>query len=478
MIKKNSGLNYIMRRFLCLVGVFGLLHGELGLARIGAQYQMELGNPSDAKTDTFSKTNYLIKRAEYALSYNSTHQQPNWVSWSFTAEDRGSSGRSDNFTEDKDLPVGFARLDGATFGGGLDRGHMCPSADRTCSPQHNDVTFIMSNIAPQAAGNNRGPWNDFEQYCRTLTSGGQEVLVICGPSNFKGDKTHAGIPVPEAFWKIAVVRKEGGTITSSARVIAVSMPNKNEVQGTSWTDYITSVEEIEKDTGYKFFNTLTASTASNLKLVVDKSATGKRKGVEKEGGAAIASAEPKVEPKTVITSEKPVVAQALPPPPITLPECQSIVVFRKTDQGPIETKIAKTKRDGDAVEVVGEDGKLLILGSRLVLAIAPLPPSADIKLTKEQVDLALSRYVREEKTDEIKGLLADGRAKWTAIKASLEAPVVASAQSETANELDVPTAAGVEEPAPVVTRVEAKPVLGWKGLVKWVEAFVRGFLSK
>jgi hypothetical protein len=311
-----------------------------------------------------------------------------------------------------------------------------------------------------------------------LTSGGQEVLVICGPSNFKGDKTHAGIPVPEAFWKIAVVRKEGGTITSSARVIAVSMPNKNEVQGTSWTDYITSVEEIEKDTGYKFFNTLTASTASNLKLVVDKSATGKRKGVEKEGGAAIASAEPKVEPKTVITSEKPVVAQAPPPPPITLPECQSIVVFRKTDQGPIETKIAKTKRDGDAVEVVGEDGKLLILGSRLVLAIAPMPPSADIKLTKEQVDLALSRYVREEKTDEIKDLLADGRAKWTAIKASLEAPVVASAQPETANELDVPTAAGVEEPAPVVSRVEAKPEVGWRGLVKWVESFVRGFISK
>jgi endonuclease G len=329
---------------------------------------MELGNPTDAKADTFCKTNYLIKRPEYALSYNSGHQQPNWVSWSFTSEDRGSSGRSDSFTEDKTLPSGFARLDGATFGGGLDRGHMCPSADRTCTPQHNEVTFIMSNIAPQAAGNNRGPWNDFEQYCRTLVFGGQEVLVICGPSNFKGEKTHAGIPVPEAFWKIAVVRKEGGTITSSSRVIAVSMPNKNEVQGTSWTDYITSVEVIEKDTGYKFFNTLTASTASNLKMVVDKSATGKKKGIEREGETAIASAEAKEEPKPV-TAPTPIVAQAPLPPPITLPESQSIVVWKKTAESTMECKVAKAKINGDAAEITCDDGKLLIVGSKSVLAI-------------------------------------------------------------------------------------------------------------
>ncbi len=465
-----------MRRFLGLVGAFALLQADLALARIGIQYQMALGNPTDAKSDTLCKTNYLVKRAEYALSYNSVRQQPNWVSWSFTTDDRGSSGRSDNFTEDKTLPSGFARLDGSTFGGGFDRGHMCPSADRTLSVQHNEVTFIMSNIAPQAGGNNRGPWNDFEQYCRELASGGQEVLIMCGPSGFKGDKTHAGIPIAEAFWKIAVVRKEGGTITSSSRVIAVSMPNKNEIKGTSWTDYITSVEEIEEDTGYKFFDTISTSTASNLKVVVDKSATGKRKGIEKEGATAIASAETKEEAKPEPAT---VVAQAPPPPPVTLPESQSIVIFRKSDQGPLESKIAKAKRDGDAVEILGEDGKLLLLGSRLVLAIVPLPPSAEIQLTKEQAELALSRYEKAEKTDELKTLLADGRAKWTAIKATLEASVVVvSVEPESVNELDVPTAAGVEETEPVVVRVEAKPETGWRVWVSWAKGFVRGILGR
>ena len=463
-----------MPRILCLLLI---IQSNLGFARIGVQYQMELGNPSDAKTDASSKTNYLIKRPEYALSYNSTHQQPNWVSWSFTSEDRGSSGRSDNFTEDRDLPAGFARLNGATFGGGLDRGHMCPSADRTCTPQHNEVTFIMSNIAPQAAGNNRGPWNDFEQYCRTLVSGGQEVLVICGPSNFKGEKTHAGIPVPEAFWKIAVVRKEGGTITSSTRVIAVSMPNKNEVQGTSWTDYITSVEVIEKDTGYKFFNTLTASTASNLKMVVDKSATGKKKGIQREGETAIASAVPKEEPKPV-TAPTPIVAQAPLPPPITLPESQSIVVWKKTAESTMECKVAKAKINGDAAEITCDDGKLLIVGSKSVLAIVPLPPSEDIKLTKEQVELALSKYDQAEKVGEIKPLLVDGRAKWMTIKTALEAPVVASAQTEPAPELDVPTAAGVEESAPVVAKLEIKPETRWKNWMSWAKSFLIKVLGK
>lgn len=114
-----------------------------------------------------------------------------------------------------------------------------------------------------------------------------------------------------------------------------------------------------------------------------------------------------------------------------------------------------------------------------MLAIAPLPPSAKIQLTKEQVDLALNRYDKAEKTDELKTLLADGRAKWTAIKATLEAPVVvASVQPKQDNELDVPTAAGVEEPEPVVFKVEAKKMTGWRAWVGWVKGFLNALLSK
>ena len=173
------------------------------------------------------------------------------------------------------------------------------------------------------------------------------------------------------------------------------------------------------------------------------------------------------------------VAQTPSPSPMRLPEAQSVVFFWKTDQGLVESRVAKEKGDGDVVEILSEDKKLPILGSRLALVIAPLSPSNDIqKLTKERVDLASSRYDRAEKMDELKTLLADGRAKWNAIQATPEAPVIASSQPDSFKELDVTTAAGLEEPALVVSKVETKPKTGWDGWISWAKSFTEKALGK
>jgi DNA/RNA endonuclease G (NUC1) len=440
-------------------------------ARIGANYQLELGNPSSATSESGNKKNFLIKRDEYAESYNNETEEPNWVSWSLTKEDTGHSGRSKDFFVDTTLPSGFVQVTTETFSG-YDRGHMCPSGDRTVTREHNDKTFLMSNMVPQAADNNRGPWEQFESYCRDLAFHGDEVLIICGPSCFRGSASH-GVAIPKYTWKIAVTRKPGGSITSSSRVIAIKMPNKNGIKNTVWTDYITSVAEIEKDTGYKFFDTLTASTASTLKVVVDKEATGGRKGgSEKE--TAVATTE---EPKATSTSSTQapiqlVATQAAPvvetPAPVVLPDGPSLIVYRKKTDGPIETRTANVKRSKEVVEVTKEDGALLILNSNLVLAILPLPPKEEVKMSSEQIDLALSKYDEAEKDGSIKELLQEGHAKWTALKtpAVVEAPVapvVANVQPPKESELDVPTAAGVEEPELPVWRVWYEKARDWIG---------------
>jgi hypothetical protein len=172
------------------------------------------------------------------------------------------------------------------------------------------------------------------------------------------------------------------------------------------------------------------------------------------------------------TATAPHVAPTPPTSPMRLPETQSVVFFWKTDQGSVESRVAKVKGDDDVIEIMSEDRKLPILGSHLVLVIAPLPPGDDIqKLTKEQLDLASSRYDRAEKIDELKTLLADGRAKWNAIKATPEAPVLTSNQSDSLQELDVTTAAGVEEPAPVLAKDETKPKTGWESWIAWAKSF-------
>src|SRR4029077_1013648 len=125
------------------------------------------------------------------------------------------------------LPPGFYAVTTSDYNGvgaiNFDRGHMCPSADRTDNVSDNDLVFYMSNIIPQAANNNEGVWGNFEDYCRTLARSGNELLIICGPSGFGTNRIPSGkAAIPAFTWKIAVVVPPGaGTalsrITTSTR---------------------------------------------------------------------------------------------------------------------------------------------------------------------------------------------------------------------------------------------------------------------
>jgi len=179
------------------------------------------------------------------------------------------------------------------------------------------------------------------------------------------------------------------------------------------------------------------------------------------------------------TATRPHFARTTQPPPVTSPENQSVVFFWKTDQGSVESRVAKIKGDSDVLEIMSEERKLPILGSRLVLVIAPLAAGRNIeKLTKDQMDLALNRYDRAEKMDELKMLLAEERAKRSVNQSPAEASVGTSAQREPLPALDVPTAAGAEEPAPTATEVKGQTVAGWKTWVSWAKSITGKALGR
>jgi len=241
-------------------------------ARLGVDYQMQLGNPTAATVDTNNHIHYLIQRSQYAMDYNDTTHQANWVSWSYTTEDSGNSGRSRSFFVDNSLPIGFVKISNASFDG-YDRGHMCPSGDRTASVADNEETFLMSNMIPQHATNNQLVWAKFEDYCRTAASGGSEVLNTCGPGDFGATSISNGMKLPGSVWKVVVVAPSGSAlapskVTTACRVIAIKTPNTVSV-GTNWVSYVTTVEQIEADTGLKFFSSLPTSVARYLRKVKD-----------------------------------------------------------------------------------------------------------------------------------------------------------------------------------------------------------------
>jgi DNA/RNA endonuclease G (NUC1) len=251
--------------------------------------QMQLGNPTGATSDTNNHSHFLILRTVDAVDYSDNNGQPNWASWDLTSADVGTSGRSDAWAVDTSLPSGFWPGSTSTFpdigAESYDRGHMCPSGDRTVTVPTNELVFIMSNIIPQGSLNNEGIWADFESYCRTVLTT-QEVLITCGPSHFSGSKPfdtgHVGLA--SNVWKIAVfVPLGGGTALSrvtnanpsSIRVIAINTPNSrsvtNKISGVTpkWTNFVTSVKQVQAETGYNFFSALPTNLAWVLRSKVD-----------------------------------------------------------------------------------------------------------------------------------------------------------------------------------------------------------------
>ncbi len=259
---------------------------QQGQAIIDINLQMQLGNPTGATADATNQLHhlhYLIQHPQYALDYSDTNRQPNWVSWDLTSSDVGSSGRTDAWAVETNVPPDFHPVPTSTFGSvngqSYDRGHMCPSADRTDSVPDNEKTFIMSNIIPQASQNNQGLWATFENYSRSLISS-QELLIISGPSNFGTNRILSGghAVIASNVWKIVVCVPLGAgsalsRITNadpnSIRVIALNTPNDASVSGKSWTAFVTSTKQIQQETGYNFFSALPNNLAWVLRSKVD-----------------------------------------------------------------------------------------------------------------------------------------------------------------------------------------------------------------
>lgn len=199
-----------------------------------------LGNPDNATPDPRNPDHYLLPRPEFVLSYNDSLHFPNWVAWRLTASDIGDTERG-NFVADPDLPEPFTHLTTRDYSGtGYDRGHNCPSKDRSASRAINDVTFYMSNITPQKHGMNAGPWEGLESYSRQLAQDGNELYILCGHGFESKDPTRAArigrnaIAVPDFGWKIVLVlpEKRGNDlarIRAETRVIAVKIDRKSVV---------------------------------------------------------------------------------------------------------------------------------------------------------------------------------------------------------------------------------------------------------
>jgi endonuclease G, mitochondrial len=228
---------------------------------------LALGNPSEAKPDPVARDNYLILGEGSAISYNDTRGTANWISWKTTKAELGPTVPRPPFRHDPRLPRGFKPVHPEMYSGsGLDRGHLVPSSDRFASERLNEKTFYMTNIVPQSPALNRFPWERLEAYARGAARRGRDVYNISGCYGDAG-RLKDRVTVPTNCWKVIVIVPGGLGITeidSRANVIAVDMPNTEEVRKNAWRKYLTTPAELERRTGYRFFTGLSEERRMEL----------------------------------------------------------------------------------------------------------------------------------------------------------------------------------------------------------------------
>jgi DNA/RNA endonuclease G (NUC1) len=188
------------------------------------------------------------------------------VSYNIDATHFGGEDRCDCFTFDPILAAqGFAPYTTADYTGagayhkyGIDRGHLARSFDRTAGSLDNATTYYFTNIIPQAARLNQGPWAAMETFLGNLASRPQqnkEVYVVTGVAGEKGTvKDQKKITIPAYVWKVAVImpRNQGlGDVDDyrDVEVIAVAVTN-DSTSTLPWETYKTTVDAVEALSGY------------------------------------------------------------------------------------------------------------------------------------------------------------------------------------------------------------------------------------
>ena len=161
------------------------------------------------------------------------------------------------------------------FGWGWARGHMLPSSQRYNTWENNAQTCYATNIMVQQYDFNGGTWADVEALERDKNC--SDTLYVVVGTLFEDSKTITRfgrtIGVPTHCYKLLLRTKSGssrkaiGDITSADELICIGFlfENNESSANIDKSSAVTSVAEIEKRAGFKFFRNLNPAIADEVK---------------------------------------------------------------------------------------------------------------------------------------------------------------------------------------------------------------------
>ena len=237
----------------------------LGIADCFAQQQTKSEYKIEIPLPLNNKSEQILYRRGYTVSYNKDYKIPNWVAWHLTAEHAsGPYQRPTNaWHEDEEVPVPRATL--ADYkSSGWSRGHMCPAGDNKWDGDAMYESFLFTNCCPQNANLNSGDWNQIEMACRRWAERYGDIYIVCGPILYNKEHETIGsnkVVVPEAFFKVVLC------LNGTPKGIGFIRKNTDTTKRNDL--YVNTISEVERITGITFFPLLPKEISESVKSKAD-----------------------------------------------------------------------------------------------------------------------------------------------------------------------------------------------------------------
>lgn len=201
----------------------------------------------------------IIEHTGFRLVYSETHEQAKWIAYEFTkAETIKKVDRSDDFRSDPKVLTGSATSTDYK-GSGFDRGHLAPAGDLSWSADAMSCSFFYSNMSPQTPSFNRGIWKKLEEQVRDWAKLCDTIYVVTGPVLEDSLPTigENKVSIPKYYYKVILEYKSNSTK-------AIGFILSNEKSSFPLSNFIVSVDSVEKMTGIDFFHQLPDSIESEI----------------------------------------------------------------------------------------------------------------------------------------------------------------------------------------------------------------------
>ena len=206
----------------------------------------------------------ILPNTSYYSAYSEKRKNPIWVAYRLDVhKGQNRLSRPGNFITDFRTK---SKIDQRVYAKtGYDRGHMCPNSAIAAryGKKGQTETFLMSNITPQKPELNRKVWERLERLEEAYANKFGGIWVITGPIfDQHVELLSHQVEIPDSFYKILIDEDNG-----KVRVLPFIVP-QNVTGKEILNDFLTSVDEIEKQTGLDFFSPMDDEYENKLESYV------------------------------------------------------------------------------------------------------------------------------------------------------------------------------------------------------------------